>query len=158
MVMIRIDARAHGSLLSGLARRILGRYKEDVVGKVADEGVNMIRLYLPEHYMYLGHEGGDPRHNPVPPNAGTLVESIHTDRASTDRALIIGDDVIYGAWIEGDAVGNSFIWPGRVKRGLSPRFPGYHAFRTVAQVLQDRAVEVAYRELPGYIEEINHAE
>jgi hypothetical protein len=152
---IRLYVDLSGAIISGYAAEEIHRYKLDLEDTLADIAVDTIRTYLPTQYMYLGNNGGDPRYNPVPPGAGELEESIHSRRVSDDYELVIGDDVIYGPWIEGVAVGNTFFWPGRVRRGLSPRFPGYHAFRLATQIVDNMAEEVAYAELPRYIEEIN---
>ena len=152
---IYIDVELHGSIPAGIVPEIIHRYKLHLEGVLGDTGVDLIRAYLPTQYMYLGFNGGDPYYNPVPPNAGALVASIHTDRAAADHQLIVGDDLVYGPWIEGVAVGNTFIWPGRIQRGLSARFPGYHTFRKITQVLDAAVSDIAYREIQPYIREIN---
>jgi hypothetical protein len=108
--------------------------------------------------MYLGHNGGDPIHNPVPDNAGYLVSTIHSRRETPNSSLVLDGgypEVIYGPWIEGIGPGNFYIWPGRIRRGLSPRFPGYHAFQKIAHQVQSEASDLAYQELPPYLGELN---
>lgn len=129
-----------------------GEHLEDVLGAM---GVTMIKAYLPTQYMYLGHNGGDPRYNPVPANAGTYQSGIHTDRANPDQLLIHDTPVVYGPWLEGVGSRNPIIWPGRLARGLPGRFPGYHAFRKISQVLDTMAEDIAEAELGRYVEELN---
>lgn len=152
---IRFYVDLKGAIAHGAAGPIMHRYKINLEQKLAERGQRMIRAYLPTQYMYLGNNGGDPISNPIPPDAGRLQESVVTDFVADDYYLVKTDEAIVGPWIEGIAVGNTFIWPGRIRRGLSPRFPGYHAFRHATQVLNDVAFEVAQTELPYYIEQIN---
>lgn len=115
-------------------------------------------MYLPTQYMYLGHNGGDPVHNPIPADAGYLVSTIHSRRETADSVLVLDGgypQVIYGPWIEGIAPGNFYIWPGRIRRGLSPRFPGYHAFQKVAFDVQAVAADLAEEKLPPYLAALN---
>lgn len=153
---ISVEAHLHGPLFQlGTPENIMARYRHMVGERLADEGQRRIRAYLPTQYMYLGHSGGDPKHNPVPRNAGFLQENVHVDVVTTDRAIITTDPVIYGAWIEGTAYGNEIIWKGRLRRGLPGRFPGYHTFRIVSQELNTEAKDIAYSILPTYIAELN---
>jgi len=154
---IEIIVTLQGSIPAGVAPAIIHRYKVHLEGVLGDMGVNLVRAYLPTQYMYLGHNGGvaGSYKNPVPPNAGALVASIHTRRDTTDAQLVIGDDLIYGPWIEGVAIGNTFFYPGRVRKGLTGRFPGYHTFRKMTQVLDNATPDIAYTEIQPYIREIN---
>lgn len=154
--MLRINVDLSGAIANDAVFPIMHRYKLDVEEKLAARATAMIRAYLPTQYMYLGNNGGNPHDNPIPPNAGLLQSTIHHDLVADDYQLVKGDDVIYGPWIEGVAVGNTFTWPGRIKRGLSPRFPGYHAFRHATQVIENIAFEVAESALPYYLEQIDH--
>jgi hypothetical protein len=154
-LFIGVNSPPDEPIFNGTAVFDIKRYRRRISQAIADEGVRLIRAYLPTQYMYLGHHGGDPHHNPVPPNAGELAASIVTDRVRTDRVLIRGDMVTYGAWIEGIDDRNLIVWPGRLRRGLSGRFPGYHTFRIIRQVLDERAKGIAERELPRYLKEIN---
>jgi hypothetical protein len=128
------------------------RHTEQVIG---DRGVTLIRAYLPTQYMYLGHHGGTPKHNPVPGNAGMLAASIATERQVPDAVAIRGDLVTYGAWIEGVDPMNLIPWKGRIRRGLSPRFPGYHTFRIISDVLDKAAEDIMVEELPPFLRELN---
>jgi hypothetical protein len=152
---IYIDVTLRGSIPAGIVPGIIHRYKVHLEGVLGDMSVNLIRACLPTQYMYLGNNGGDPRHNPIPPNAGALVASIHTRRDTQDSELVVGDDLIYGPWIEGVAVGNTFFYPGRVKRGMGGRFPGYHTFRKMTQIVDSATPDIAYTEIQPYIREIN---
>lgn len=154
MVIINYSVDLKGVIAHDAWGPIMNRYRIHLEQTLAERGQRMIRAYLPTQYMYLGNNGGDPRNNPIPPDAGRLQESVVTDFVSEGYYLVKTDEVIVGPWIEGVAVGNTFIWPGRIRRGLSPRFPGYHAFRHATQVLNDVAFEVAERELPYYIEQL----
>lgn len=138
----------------GVADHIVEVYARNLENNLGDLGVAMIRAYLPGQYMYLGHNGGDPKYNPVPPNAGYYQSVIHT--VQTEDAVLIHDTpCVYGPWIEGVGSKNPIAWPGRMKRGLSPRFPGYHAFRVIAQRLNGLADSFARAELLRYIQELN---
>lgn len=152
---IEFHVDIQGPIARGEALGIMHRYKIHLEQTLAERGQRMIRAYLPTQYMYLGNNGGNPRDNPIPPDAGRLQASVVTDFVADDYYLVKTDEVIVGPWIEGIAVGNTFVWPGRIRRGLSPRFPGYHAFRLATQVLNDVAFEVAERELPHYIAELS---
>jgi hypothetical protein len=152
---IHFDVNLHGSIHTGVVGDIIHRYKVDLEGTLGDMGVDMIRSYLPTQYMYLGNNGGWPYHNPIPPDAGALEASIYTRRDSVDSQLVTTDSAIVGPWIEGVAIGNSFIWPGRIRHGLGGRFPGYFAFRKMTQVLDLATSNVAYTEIQPYIREIN---
>jgi hypothetical protein len=154
-IRIKFDVSLHGAIADDMVEPILDRYAHHLEGVLADKGVAMIRAYLPTQYMYLGANGGDPFRNRVPPGAGHLVTTIH-DISVADYALIVQDEGVYGPWIEGEAIGNNFFWPGRVRRGLSPRFSGYHTFRKIADALDDMAEEVAEEEIQYYIREINN--
>lgn len=155
MVDINIHVRASGPMFEGDSEGIMHRYLEDVVGRLGEEAVNRIRAYLPTQYMYLGHNGGDPVHNPVPSDAGALAASIQTDRQSPEMVQVLGDRVSYGSWIEGDSTLNAVMWPGRVRRGLPARFPGYHAFRLITQELNAEAADIAESMLPPYLAALN---
>lgn len=150
---VKIDLS--GPVADGLAPGIMYRYARHVETVLGDRAVTDIRAYLPTQYMYLGHNGGDPFHNPVPGNAGALQASIHSERARPEEVLVTDDPATYGAWIEGVDALNAVHWPGRVRRGLSPRFPGYHAFRKIAQQLRAEAPSIAEGELPPFILEMN---
>jgi hypothetical protein len=152
---IDLTVDAHGVVFDGMAGAIVHDYAMHTENVIADRGVTEIRAYLPTQYMYLGHHGGDPVNNPVPANAGYLASRVHTERQTDNEVLITDTPVTYGPWIEGDSPLNSVVWPGRMRRGLSGRFPGYHAFRTIAQVLDGQALGIAEGELPPYIEALN---
>lgn len=154
MVEIHIDVNLSGPIVTGMARDEVRRFKEHVENTLGDIGVSMIRAYLPTQYKYLGHHGGTPEFNPVPPNAGFLTSQVHTEIAVSDAVLITDGPVVYGPWIEGIAPGNLIVWPHR--RNPPPRrFTGYHAFRKIGESLDAMATPIAYRELPVFIRMMN---
>jgi hypothetical protein len=152
---IEITVNASGPVFDGMAEMEVERYARHVEDVLGEDGQARIRAYLPTQYMYLGHSGGDPRHNPVPPNAGALAASVIPERQVADRVVIRGDRVTYGAWIEGIDDKNFVTNPERLERGLSGRFPGYHTFRIITQTLNDEAEAIALRELPPYLHAMN---
>jgi len=151
---INVDVSVSGPLFDGEAEIIIDdfcRHIEDVIG---DIGVSRIRAYLPGQYMYLGHHGGTPEFNPVPPDAGLYQSRIHTERQVDDAVMITDTPVVYGPWLEGVSPRNMIIWPHR--RNPPPRrFPGYHTFRVIAQTLNADAEGIAERELTYYLVELN---
>ena len=138
---------------------ILFAYKQAVLNHLSDTAVRRIKEYLPTQYMYLGHNGGNPKDNPIPPDAGYLVSTIHQRRETTDSHLVLDGgypQVIYGPWIEGIAPGNTYFGAkGRMKRGLGPRFPGYHAFQKTTHEIQAVAADLAYEDLPPFLAALN---
>jgi hypothetical protein len=151
---VSFDIKTDGPLFDGMAISIIGRYVRHVEDALGDEGVTRIRAYLPTQYMYLGHHGGTPEFNPVPPNAGYYQSQIHTERQVADAVIITDTPVVYGPWLEGVSERNMIVFPHR--RNPPPRrFPGYHTFRVIAQTLNDDAVEIAERELQPYLMEMN---
>ncbi len=153
MVDINIEFDASGPVFNGDAIRDVEEFAHHVEEVLGDLGVTMIRAYLPTQYMYLGHHGGTPMFNPVPPGAGELQAAIHTIDME-ESVLITDDPVIYGPWIEGVATGNFRVWPHH--RSPPPRrFPGYHTFRRITQSLDAIATPIAIRELPPYLAAMN---
>jgi hypothetical protein len=151
---LEINVDISGAIWRGTAKDDAHRYSLHVGDVLGETGRNHVRTYLPTQYMYLGHNGGDPVHNPVPGNAGWQISNIYTSRIADDM-WIIKDPVAYGAWIEGTDARNAIMWRGRVRRGLSPRFPGYHTFRIIGQQLQRESLAIAERELPPYLRLMN---
>jgi hypothetical protein len=154
-VGIYIDVNISGPIWEGRAPGIIRRYRDHLLDALGDEAIGRIRAYLPTQYMYLGHNGGTPFRNPVPPDAGRLEASIHSYREAPELAIVTDDPIIYGPWIEGIAIGNTFFWPGRVRAGLSPRFPGYHTFRIITGQLVVESGVIADREIQPFIVELN---
>ena len=152
---IEFHVDIHGAVWSGMAQDEVQRYRQRVLEVVSGVGETAIKHYLPTQYMYLGHHGGTPQFNPVPSNAGALEAAIHTEQAIQDVVLIVDTPVQYGAWIEGIDPLNMVIWPHR-RNPPARRFPGYHTFRKIAQVLQaGQAGVIARKELPPYITAMN---
>lgn len=144
----------HGPFFDGQAEAAVVAYARHVEQKLGDVAVSKIRAYLPTQYMYLGHHGGTPEFNPVPPDAGALAASVHTERAVEDGALIVTDRVTYGPWIEGVSALNAVVWP-HYRNPPPRRFPGYHSFRLIAQELQIEAADIAQAEIAPYLTEMN---
>jgi hypothetical protein len=159
MIGIVITVDASGPVFDGRAQAIIAEYARRVEDRLGSDGVQRIRQYLPTQYMYLGHNGGDPIHNPVPSDAGYLVAHILAHRDTPESVLITDGGypgMIYGPWIEGIAPGNTYFgMAGRAARGLPPRFPGYHAFRKTTHELNMVATEIAEAMLPPYLGLIN---
>ena len=133
-----------GPVFDGRAEAAAHAFAHHVEEELGDLGVTMIRAYLPTQYQYLsnpaslGFHGN--RNHFIP---GYYQSVIHKLDAG-DSVLIHDTPCVYGPWLEG--VGS---------RNATTRFKGYHTFRVIAQLLQGIAVEVAYSELPPYIEEMN---
>ena len=159
--ILDISTYAHGTLFYGtlndpvVFRGIVRDYADHLTNVLSDRAVADIRAYLPTQYMYLGHNGGDPKHNPIPKNPGFLQESVHSEIVTAEHHRVTTDPVVYGPWIEGISERNLVIFPGRLRRGLSGRFPGYHAFRKIAQDLDLAAEDIAQREFLPYLTELN---
>jgi len=159
MAFITLDTSEHGPFFDRVIReRVITDYRRNLEEDIGNRGVTLIRVFLGEHYMYLGFSGGDPVHNPVPHDPGYYQSRIQTERAVEDAQLIRDDRVVYGPWLEGVSSRNFRVMPGRIRRGLSPRFSGYHAFREIAQVLDAQAEAMAEDRLPLYLEELNGRE
>jgi hypothetical protein len=159
MIEFDITIDASGPVFDGRWAGIMYAYCRRVEEHIGNEGVRKIRTYLPTQYMYLGHNGGDPTHNPIPQNAGYLVSQIHWDR-SMANAVVVNDGgypaMIYGPWIEGIGPGNFYFGAaGRSRRGLPARFPGYHAFRKATFELNMEAVDLAEEDLPPFLAALN---
>jgi hypothetical protein len=149
-----ITVDASGPVFDGRADAIGHMAADHIRDVIADIAVTDVRAYLPTQYMYLGHHGGTPEFNPVPPDAGALAASVYSEIQVDNSALIRGDRVTYGPWIEGVSSLNMIVW--RHRRNPPPRrFPGYHTFRIIAQEINARAGVIAQRELPPFIEEMN---
>lgn len=156
---INITVTTSGPIFDGRAPGIVQDFCRAAEDHIGDIGVNRIRVYLPTQYMYLGNNGGDPKHNPVPSDAGYLAEHIQWER-DTPSSINVNDGgypaVIYGPWIEGIAPGNEYFGVvGRTKRGLPPRFPGYHAFQKIYEQLDVEAADLAQEVLPPYLVALN---
>jgi hypothetical protein len=154
MPLIDVDVDSSGPVFDGMAYELSREFTHHVEDTLGEMGVSMIRAYLPTQYMYLGHHGGTPRYNPIPPNAGFLQASIHTERMTEDSLLITDTPVTYGPWIEGTSDLNWVMY--HQHRNPPPRrFPGYHAFRKIGQSLEAMAGPIAFRELLPYLRAMN---
>lgn len=121
---------------------ILEAYQTRVTEALGQEAVNRIKNYLPTVYKYPS----DPSslHNTKHFIPGLYESDIHTDRQSPSVNLVHDTPVVYGPWLEG--VGS---------RNAVTRFKGYHTFRIIAQELQLEASDIAEREIPPFIAELN---
>jgi hypothetical protein len=157
--IIVVDVGDQGPVFDGRWEGIMSAYDRHVEDHIGDIAVHRIRTYLPTQYMYLGFNGGDPVHNPVPKDAGYLVAHVVSHRDTTDAVLVTDGGypgMIYGPWIEGVGPGNLYFgMAGRAARGLSPRFPGYHAFQKISFELNMEAADLAQEELPPYLAALN---
>jgi len=156
-VIVTVDDS--GPVLDGRWEPIIHAYRDHVEEELANDAVRRIRQYLPTQYMYLGHNGGDPVNNPIPSDAGFYLAHVHWDR-STDSSVLVNDGgypaMIYGPWLEGIGPGNLYYGAvGRTRRGLPPRFPGYHAFQRTSGELNLVATDLAEAMLPPYLEALN---
>lgn len=138
-----------------LAEPELNQYKTKLLEALGERAMTRIKTYLPTQYMYLGHNGGDPYHNPVPPNAGSLSASVHWIKVTDDLVQVLEGSYRYSEWIEGIALGNSFTFAGRMERGLTPEFPGYFAFKKVAATVEADAGPLADSMLAPYLAAMN---
>ena len=156
-IVVTVDGS--GAVFDGEWEPIMFRYHLYIASALGDRAKRRIREYLPTQYMYLGHNGGDPIDNPPPADAGFLVAHIEYHRETLDSVLVTDGGypaVIYGPWIEGIAPGNMYFGAkGRAKRGLSPRFAGYHTFQKVTYELNGYAEDFANVEFQPYLDMIN---
>lgn len=153
MIIIHASLDAHGALLDGTAHGDVRRFMVHIEDYLAEEAISRIRAYLPTQYMYLGHNGGTPYYNPVPPNAGFYQTQIHSTRLDVDSVMVTDTPVVYGPWLEGVSSKNLVIWPHRFNPPPR-RFPGYHTFRIIGQQLNSEAGAIAEREFQPFMEMI----
>jgi hypothetical protein len=137
------DGRAHSAVLD---------YLSHLDRQVAQDGATRIRVYLPTQYKYLGHSGGPrgrdsfPRDEPGHGNGpGYYERQVHAE-AAVDQWRVTDSGVIYGPWLEGAS-----------ERNAAYRFPGYHAFRKIAQELDKESGEIAEEIIPPYLARMNGA-
>lgn len=151
---INLSVKMHGSVFNGLAEAEAHTFAMRVEDALGDIAVTRIRAYLPLQYMYLGHNGGTPYANPVPPDAGRLEASIQAERMREDLVQVNDSNILYGPWIEGIHPGNFVVTPHR--RNPPPRrFPGYFTFRKVSQSLEADAPHIAERMLAPFLAAMN---
>lgn len=138
-----IDVTVSGPIFDGRAEAAAHAYAREVERYIGEKAVTRIRAYLPTQYMYLGHHGGTPEDNPVPPNAGWLQANI-TATEQVDDVVVTDDNVVYGPWIEGVS-----------SRNLTSRFKGYHTFRLIGEQLDSEAVVLAEEVIGPYLGAMN---
>ena len=124
------DVSYSGPMFDGRAREDFRQAIEEIKDQVAQEGENLVHVRL-----------GSVLKHPT----GRYEGSIAIDRQADDR-VIVGDNVIYGAWLEGIGSRNAPV----------TRFRGYSTFRLVTQDLNDHvALEIAQRVIDKATEEAN---
>jgi hypothetical protein len=143
-VRISFVVKASGPVFNGAWIGIMNRYKYKITEVIGNEAVNRIRAYLPTQYQYLRNPGSLGWHKTKHFHPGLYTSDIHTDRASVSVNLVHDTRVTYGPWLEG--VGS---------RNATTRFKGYHTFRIIATELNTEAADIAERELPPYLAELN---
>lgn len=154
MEYINLSVKMHGSVFDGLAAEEAHRFAMKVEDALGDIAVTRIRAYLPLQYMYLGHNGGTPYANPVPPDAGRLEASVQAERMRSDLVQVNDSNILYGPWIEGIHPGNFVVTPHN--RNPPPRrFPGYFTFRKVAAMVEADSGPLAEAWLPPYLAAMN---
>jgi hypothetical protein len=118
-----------GPLFDGRAQAALFQGIDAIEDRVAQEGYDRVQQRLGQ---VLKHP------------TGYYESRIVVDRSSTDRT-IVGDNVIYGPWLEGVGSRN---YP-------KTRFKGYATFRYVTQQLDADAETLADEAIAPYVEEMN---
>lgn len=138
------DVIMTGPVFDGRAEAYVKVYEHNTVALLAERGAAWIKEFLPTRYKYLGHFGGNPDDNPVPPDAGYYESRVHAAYVSSEEYRITDDEVVYGPWLEG--VSN---------RNETSRFKGYSAFRLGAQQLDHDAEAFANIQIQPYIGMMN---
>lgn len=117
-----VDVRLNGPWFDGSAERTIGAFLNEAKNDVADRGVNLMH----ESTWHFKHP------------TGYWESQIQTDRQADD--IVIHDDVVYNAWLEGVS-----------SRNKTTRFKGYRIWRLAGQHLQALAPEIAQRTLSRFI-------
>ena len=113
-----------GPLFDGRAAGAVEAFLDDARRAVADQGANDVRAEL-----------GRVLRNPT-----GFYQSRVTTNAAAGTNVVTDGGVVYGPWLEG--VGS---------RNQATRFKGYATFRRVTARLQDKAADIAARELAPYL-------
>jgi hypothetical protein len=151
LVLVGGTVDASGPVFDGTARGYVQEYLDHVEDVIAEEAVARIQAFLPSQYLYIR----DPSYNEqVPPDAGRYQASITSFRQDTDSVLVTDSDVVYGPWLEGIATGNLIVYPHRFNPPPR-RFPGYHTFRIIGEIMNTEAPLIADRELPPFLHMMN---
>ncbi len=137
------DVILSGPVFNGRAAMEAHAYCRTTEAAIGQEAEARIKEYLPTQYKYLGHSGGNPQDNPVPPNAGFYESQIHAEQTA-EGTVVTDDEVVYGPWLEGVS-----------SRNEAYRFPGYGAFRQVGQQLEIDSLRIAETRLAPYLIAMN---
>lgn len=132
LIHIDVDAHAHGALFnSPLRHHIMDETMDDIVDDAAEWGLGEIKKIYHRSFR-----------NPT----GYYESHVHVDHQGTGRASL-GDyghaGPVYGPWLEG--VGS---------RNATTRFKGYHAFRIVTSMMDERIRWIAERRLRRTTDEL----
>jgi hypothetical protein len=139
-----VEITVSGPVFDGRAEAAAAAFCRHWEEEMGDKGVAMIRAYLPTVYQYLSNPASLGFHGTKNHFIPGYYQSVIHKLDAGDSVLIHDTPCVYGPWLEG--VGS---------RNATTRFKGYHTFRIIAQQLDRMAVDVAYAELPPYIEEMN---
>lgn len=120
LVSISVEVDTSGPLFNGLAEEAMRAYVKDVPAVVAREGKIMVRERL---HQVLKHP------------TGYYESRVRIYAGGSLGRVIVGDNVIYGAWLEGVGSRNSPV----------TRFKGYRTFREVGQALDHLSGGIAER-------------
>lgn len=132
LVRIDIDAHTHGAFFNTPARnQIMDETMDDIVDDAAEWGLGEIKKIYHRSFR-----------NPT----GYYESHVHVDHEAGSRASL-GDyghaGPVYGPWLEG--VGS---------RNATTRFKGYHAFRIVASMMDEKIRQIAERRLRRATDEL----
>lgn len=130
MVDVDLTVKTRGPLFDGRAEQALEDFEAAAVEAVAQAGVVEVRQQLDR---VLRNPTGHYR-------SRIGVE----DRGSEDRAVVGDRGVVYGPWLAG--VGS---------RNQTSSFKGYEHWREATRELQERAGEIAQRQLGPFLARMN---
>lgn len=132
MYTVRVDTS--GPVYNGRAKEILDDFTREAVWEITKEGRGALGVRFITVFK-----------NPT----GNLESKVDAQRPIQTpggwASKIDGETVRYAWWIEGIGSRN---YP-------ATRFRGYHSFKTIAQVLDAKAVTIAERALPPFLARIN---
>lgn len=128
MVDFQVTVRRSGPLFDGRARQAVQSYARAAEKAVAQEGARMVRRRL---HQVLRHPTG-------------YYEGHVAAEMVNDRWEVNDDGVVYGPWLEGTG-----------SRNRTTRFKGYATFRRTRALLDRQSAQIAQRELPRYLREMN---
>lgn len=130
VVDVDVTVRARGPLFDGRAEQALEDFQEAAAEAVAEAGVLEVQQQLDR---VLRNPTGHYR-------SRIAVE----DRAAEDREVVGDQGVVYGPWLAGVT-----------SRNQTTGFPGYDHWREATRELQDRAADIAQRELRPFLARMN---